>query len=315
MDPSVELVSLLFRLAGNPEYSHCRVPAYAADVDIQFNRFRDHSAVQLARKLRQTRGVSYDACMSLAVLLTDSFDPRLSVPLDPWPDFLDQRWDAASVNTFVTAAGQFVKDSGFNDFIKAHESLYRTSESRMRYLSRYEGEQAAKREIREQQALGFEWMQELSGLLRQYEAERDHYPTLESFSLRVVSFFRDYAGQFQKKHSELAASRPKVVSIAPANGAADIDPGTRIIQVVFDRPMRDGSWSMCGGGPKFPEPTDKPNYDESRTTWTVKVNLKPDWDYEFWLNSGQYQGFQSEAGVPLKSVHVTFRTGSTAPHH
>ncbi|MHC1767431.1 MAG: DUF4932 domain-containing protein [Verrucomicrobiia bacterium] len=447
VDPSVELVSLLFRLAGNPEYSQCRVPSYAADVDRQFNRFRDHSAVQLARTLRQTRGVSYDACISLAVLLTDNSEPRLSVALDPWPDFLDQRWDAKSVNNFVAAAGQFVKDTGFTAFIKAHEGLYRTSESRMRllmdreahldwfnrffgerpkasftlilgmlnggscygarsrdkngaeelfcvlgvwatdeqgvpvfgkdvlstvvhefchsyanpiidrhaselresgeqlyvpvagrmrsqaygnavtmlreslvrasvvrYLSRYEGEKAAEREISEQQTRGFEWMKELSGLLGQYESERDHYPTLQSFSPRLVTFFRDYAGKFQRKHRELDASRPKVVSIVPANGAADVDPGTRAIQVVFDRPMRGGSWSMCGGGPKFPEPTDKPNYDKSRTTWTVKVNLKPDWEYEFWLNSGQYQSFQSEDGVPLESVHVTFKTGSPAPH-
>src|SRR5512135_3119772 len=33
VDARVELVSLLFRLAGNPEYSHCRVPSYAADVE------------------------------------------------------------------------------------------------------------------------------------------------------------------------------------------------------------------------------------------------------------------------------------------
>jgi hypothetical protein len=42
------------------------------------------------------------------------------------------------------------------------------------------------------------------------------------------------------------------------------------------------------------------------------VKLKPDWDYEFWLNRGQFQSFQSAEGVPLESVHVTFRTGSTA---
>ena len=128
-----------------------------------------------------------------------------------------------------------------------------------------------------------------------------------------MSFFRDYAGGFQKKHRELEANRPKVVSIVPAIGAADVDPDTRTIQVVFDRPMRDGAWSMCGGGPNFPGPTDKPSYDKGRTTWTAKVKLKPDWDYEFWLNSGQYQSFRSEEGVPLESVHVTFRTGSTAP--
>ncbi len=87
-------------------------------------------------------------------------------------------------------------------------------------------------------------MKELSGLLGQYEGERDHYPTLESFSPRLVVFFRDYAGQFQKKHSGVEANRPKVVSIVPVNGGGDIDPGTRAIQVVFDRPMRDGSWSI-----------------------------------------------------------------------
>lgn len=446
VDPRVELVSLIFRLAGNREYSRCLVPSYAADVEKQFHGFSEHAAVKLARELRQRRGVSYDSCMGLAVLLTGTTEPRLALPLDPWPDFLDRRWDAPSAGNFVTAAGQFVKDTGFNEFIKAHEGLYRTSESRMRslmdreahlewfngffgerpkahftlilgmlnggscygprcrdqtgteelfcvlgvwatdeqglpvfgkdvlstvvhefchsyanliidqhagelreagerlfgpvagrmrsqaygnaatmlreslvrasvvrYLNRYEGEQSAGREISAQQARGFSWMKELSALLGQYEAERDRYPTLESFAPRLVGFFRDYAGSFQKQQRELEAGRPKVVSIVPANGAAEVNPGTGTIQVVFDRPMRDRSWSMCGGGPNFPAPTDKPSYDKSRTTWTAKVKLKPNWAYEFWLNSGQYRSFQSEEGVPLESVHVTFRTGSRVP--
>jgi hypothetical protein len=446
VDPRVELVSLIFRLAGNREYSRCLVPSYAAHVEKQFSPFSEHPAVKLARKLRQSRGVSYDACMGLAVLLTGTSEPRLALPLDPWPDFLDHRWDSTSASNFVAAAGQFVKDTGFDAFVQAHEGLYRTSESRMqalmdreahldwfnrffgekpkakftlilgmlnggscygprcrdqagteqlfcvlgvwatdekgvpvfgkdvlstvvhefchsyanpiidrhaselqeagqqlyepvaermrsqaygdaltmlreslvrasvvRYLNRYDGEKSSEREISDQQTRGFEWMKELSSLLGQYEAERDRYPSLELFSPFLVSFFRDYADNFQKKHRELEASRPKVVSIVPANGAADVDPGTSTIQVVFDRPMRGGSWSMCGGGPNFPEGNDKPSYDKNRTTWTVKVKLKPDWDYEFWLNSGQYQSFQSQEGVPLESVHVTFRTGSMAP--
>ncbi len=50
VDPRVELMSLLFRLAGNNEYNQGRVAAYTADVNQQFNPFRDHAAVQLARK-------------------------------------------------------------------------------------------------------------------------------------------------------------------------------------------------------------------------------------------------------------------------
>ena len=50
VDPSVELVSLLFRLAGNPEYSHCRVPSYATDVDKRFK-----SSGSIAASIRASR--------------------------------------------------------------------------------------------------------------------------------------------------------------------------------------------------------------------------------------------------------------------
>jgi hypothetical protein len=442
VDPRVELVSLLFRLAGNPEYTQGRVPSYTADVEKQFGKVRDHRAVRLARELRNSRGVSYDACMNLAILLTGTSEPALKVPLDPWPDFLDKRWNAQSANSFVAAARQFVKDSGFEEFINAHQQLYKTTESRMqelmdkeghwewfnlffgerpqanftiilgmlngggcygphwrdaagkeelfcvlgvwatdgqgmpvfrkevlgtvvhefchsyanpiihrhwnelkapgeklfqpvadqmrsqaygnaqtmlceslvrasvvRYLRHYGGAEAADREIREQKRRGFPWMQDLSDLLGQYETQRDRYPTLESFSPRLVAFFRDYASDFSKEQGALDAKRPKVVSLVPPNGATNVDAGLKAVQVVFDRPMRDGSWSMCGGGPNYPETVGKPHYDTQRTTWSIPVKLKPDWDYEFWLNSGQYQSFQSEKGVPLKSVSVRFRTG------
>jgi hypothetical protein len=31
----------------------------------------------------------------------------------------------------------------------------------------------------------------------------------------------------------------------PANGATDVDPARTTIQVTFDRPMKNYSWSMC----------------------------------------------------------------------
>ena len=72
--------------------------------------------------------------------------------------------------------------------------------------------------------------------------------------------------------------------------------------------MRDASWSMCGSGPHCPNSTGQAHYDAQRTTWTVPVALKPGWDYEFSLNCESYKGFQSEDGVPLESVPVTFHT-------
>ena len=45
------------------------------------------------------------------------------------------------------------------------------------------------------------------------------------------------------------------------------------------------------------------------TVLTLPVRLKPSWSYELWLNRGRFQTFTSAEGVPLDSVHVTFRTG------
>ena len=40
------------------------------------------------------------------------------------------------------------------------------------------------------------------------------------------------------------------------------------------------------------------------------LKLKPNWSYEFWLNAGQFDSFRSAEGVPLESVHVTFKTAA-----
>ena len=195
------------------------------------------------------------------------------------------------------------------------ESLVRASV--VRYLGKYGGPEAAEREIREQEQLGFVWMQELSDLLGQNEAERDRYPALESFTPRLVAFFNGYARDVDakalaKKEKALDSKRPNVVSMTPANGASNVDPGLSAIQVVFDRPMRDGCWAMCGGGGSLPELTGEPHYDGSHTTWSVSVKLKPGRNYGFYLNRGPYQAFASQEGVPLKSVEVKFKTRAEA---
>jgi hypothetical protein len=454
VNPRVELLSLIFRLAGNPEYSEGRVKSYAEDAEKQFGKYRSHAVIKLAHKLRDTRGVSYDAVMSMAIHLTDAEHVKLKLPLEPWPEGLDQRWTAPEVSNFLAAAQHFVKDSSFQQFIEQHRPLYQTTAARMqtliekeahlewfdgyfgkrphasftvvpgllgggggsygphfraadgheelycvlgvwqtdkqgmpeftlntlpivvhefchsyanpiierhlaelqasgdalfehvagqirsysrgaygngqtllkeslvrvcviRYQRQYEGEEAARRAIQAEKRNGFLWMPEMSDLLGEYEAHREQYPTLEEFSPRLVTFFAETAKKFPKTQTakartDLAGKRPKVVSMIPANGAQDVDPGLTAIQVVFDRPMADKSWSFVGdGGPHCPEPTGKGvHYDAQRKVWTAPVRLKPDCSYEFMLNSETCQGFRSEEGVPLEPVSVVFKTAS-----
>src|SRR5512140_123512 len=61
VDPRVELMSLLFRLAGNNEYNQpLSKSPYSKEVDDRFGRFRDHKAVKFAQQLRKEHGVSFD---------------------------------------------------------------------------------------------------------------------------------------------------------------------------------------------------------------------------------------------------------------
>ena len=139
VDARVELISIIYRLAGNPEYSQGRVPAYLKELNRHFGLAQSHPAVLLARKLRQTRGVSYDAPMSLAVHLKDAQSLELRTPLEPWPAGLDSRWRPDELELFLEHARQFARDTKFERFWQAHQSLYEQTEARARQLVESEG--------------------------------------------------------------------------------------------------------------------------------------------------------------------------------
>ena len=132
VDPRVELMSIIFRLAGNGEYRRGMVASYAADVDKHFGPFKDHAVVKLAASLRRKRGVSYDAPMSLAVHVTDALSLKEKVPFKPHPPKLDRRWRLAEVREFLKQARLFVKASKFKEFIDVHLPLYDKAVERMR---------------------------------------------------------------------------------------------------------------------------------------------------------------------------------------
>ncbi|MEW6249507.1 MAG: DUF4932 domain-containing protein [Planctomycetota bacterium] len=183
-----------------------------------------------------------------------------------------------------------------------YESLVRAST--VRYLHARRGAAAAKKAVAGEHERGFEWVGELSELLGEYEKDRERYPSFDAFMPRVVKFFEEYAGEYEER----AARAPHVVSMVPANGADDVDAALTEIRITFDRPMRDKSWSVVGGGPHFPETAGEISYDDERKVLTIPVRLKPNWSYEFWLNRRQFKAFRSAEGVPLEPVPVKFRT-------
>lgn len=132
VDPRVELVSIIFRLAGNKEYNRGRVPGYVKDVEEHFGPHKDHPAVKYASELRTRRHISYNAPMGLAVYLTDTVTFGERAPLSPLPAELDDRWTPETAREFIAQARKFSEDTGFNAFFEAHRPLYQASELGLR---------------------------------------------------------------------------------------------------------------------------------------------------------------------------------------
>ena len=47
IDPCIELMSIVFHLADNPEYNLIRMDSYAKDIEDHFGKYRDHEVVEL----------------------------------------------------------------------------------------------------------------------------------------------------------------------------------------------------------------------------------------------------------------------------
>ena len=152
-----------------------------------------------------------------------------------------------------------------------YESLVRACT--LRYIRQYRAgvaESKAMEEARPIVPLGSRTV-ETSGLVRNRARKVPHARIIRS---PIIAFFDDQAKRPVKRMTGSDAA-PKVISITPKNGASDVDPALGEIKVVFDRPMRNSSWSMVGDPAEDPKTAGKPSYNAARTTWTVPIRLKP----------------------------------------
>ena len=127
VDPRVELMSILFRLAGNNEYHQCRAPAYDKAIESYFASYRYHGAAQLARNL----GAGFAGPMKLAVHVADVDSLGERVPFDRSGFHLYESWDADKARRFLGAARRFVADTNFHGFLNSQKALYDATNARL----------------------------------------------------------------------------------------------------------------------------------------------------------------------------------------
>lgn len=128
-DQRIELLSIVFRLAGNEEYNMNQFKAYVDDIDKWFAPYKNHPVIAYAKQLRVTRGVSFDAVMSMAIHLGQP--PALEPLISLKSSSLDHRWGKSGATRFLKLLRDFYEVSGFSQFYSNHQQMYTIAETRM----------------------------------------------------------------------------------------------------------------------------------------------------------------------------------------
>lgn len=142
-DPRVELMAIVWRLAGSHVFDRGGLEPYVTDADRHFGPYRDHPAVARARELLEM-GVDYSAVMSIAVHLSDPYTLREKIAFDAPGGVLDRYGMAepqrseflAKVREFLEEARRFVADARARGFLEAHRPLYDAAGARLRRVVR-----------------------------------------------------------------------------------------------------------------------------------------------------------------------------------
>lgn len=129
IDKRVELLSIIFRLAGNNEYNATYFKKYTDKVENHFEQYKDHEIVQFARELRQKKSISYDAVMNMAVMLDKDLNPLADFSIT-----LPDRWSKDDAVKFVKLLKTFYKDAKCEKFFKDNEALFQEVATRFRQV-------------------------------------------------------------------------------------------------------------------------------------------------------------------------------------
>lgn len=70
VDERVEIVSIVFRLAGAEEYSQNYNKKYTTDINTYFEPYKNSEIIEFIKENRNKNGLGYDAVMSMALHLS-----------------------------------------------------------------------------------------------------------------------------------------------------------------------------------------------------------------------------------------------------
>lgn len=122
VDKRVELTSIIFRLAGNPEYNMKLAKNYVSDIHAYFDVYKNDPVVNFAKELADKKNIGFSKVMFLAVNL-EFVNNKFSL-IKESESSLTGKWDIEDATKFVQLLNEFYIRSKFEVFFKQHQKLY-----------------------------------------------------------------------------------------------------------------------------------------------------------------------------------------------
>ena len=118
---TVELMSILSRIAGFEEFSGNFAGQYSKDIDAWFSSYREHPTVGYYKDIRAKHGIGYDRVTNMAVHLeTENGKVKLVGNRNELTDV----WKSIDIDDFVNRLNKFYADTRFHEFFGQHRSFY-----------------------------------------------------------------------------------------------------------------------------------------------------------------------------------------------
>ena len=131
VDPRVELLAIMAKLAGLGGYESKVLKPYVNDIYKHFEKDSAHPAILHLKRLGKESGLGFDAVMRMAIHLNY---PSLAPKIKFKAEIPEARWTKEGAEKFVPLVQQFYKDTNFDSFFRAHQSMYEEAEKRFQIL-------------------------------------------------------------------------------------------------------------------------------------------------------------------------------------
>lgn len=133
VDRRVELLSIVFRLAGNPEYNMNFAKQYVKDINAYFGKYKDQPIIGFAKKLSDEKGMGFSKVMFLAANL--EFKGAQFSLIKVSKSSIAGKWEMKDALKFVKLLNDFYKTSAFEVFYKDHQAIYKVATIRFNQAS------------------------------------------------------------------------------------------------------------------------------------------------------------------------------------